>query len=281
MTEIQKPGMYDLPMQAYLDDPCPVPSISSGLVKTLNERTAYHAKIEHPRLGNRPSRESTDMDFGSAVHQMVFGGPSIETIPYENFRTKDARAMRDAARAVGKIPILSKHKQQLIEMSGRVEDAIAALGLKREPLHEKTIAWEENGTWYKTRPDLISDYIVDLKTSRTSSPGEFIRKVIFQMGYDVQSAMQQRGWAAVNDGELLDVVWMVQEKEPPYLVSLVGASPGVLEIGNRKIDYATRVWNKCVESSNWPGFTGDIHWADVPSWAEWGIEETEAMESLV
>src|SRR5258708_2254328 len=47
---ITAPGIYDLDDDDYHQDPAPEPSLSSSIVKLLDQQTPAHAYAAHPRL---------------------------------------------------------------------------------------------------------------------------------------------------------------------------------------------------------------------------------------
>src|SRR5262245_35492153 len=95
---------------AYYNDPCERPSLTQSIAKTLITKSPLHAWTEHPRLGGVRREPTREMDDGKILDALLLsGGDGLEIIEAPDFRTKDARARRDAAKAAGKTPIL-KHK---------------------------------------------------------------------------------------------------------------------------------------------------------------------------
>jgi len=71
MTTISKPGVYDIPDKEYHADPCPVPSLSSTLARTLLNQSPLHAWTKHPRLNpDHEPEEKRTFDIGR-VHQVL------------------------------------------------------------------------------------------------------------------------------------------------------------------------------------------------------------------
>ena len=105
---VAEPGLYRMTAEQYHADPCPEPSLSSSTIKTMLERTPRHAFHDHPRLGGmRLESSSAAQTLGSVVHAMVLGaGRQWHVIDADDWRTKAAKAERDAAESVGKVPIL-------------------------------------------------------------------------------------------------------------------------------------------------------------------------------
>jgi ATP-dependent helicase/nuclease subunit A len=115
----------EMPMSVYLADPCPQPSLSSGVVNDLLTKSPEHVYARHPRLGGAASETSDTMDIGTIAHQLLLGGDTriceINRANYRSKPTKDnpegsipvgwtngaIRAARDEARANGLTPILA------------------------------------------------------------------------------------------------------------------------------------------------------------------------------
>src|SRR4051812_20090402 len=112
------PGYHIIPMERYLADPCVVPSLSASVAVTLLRESARKAWFRHPRLNpSYAQREETKFDLGTATHAMLLEGANvIEVCEFDDWRTKDARARRDAARLAGRVPLLRKHHDDVMAM---------------------------------------------------------------------------------------------------------------------------------------------------------------------
>ena len=72
---IETAGVYQMPAEEYHADPCPEPSLSASLIKTLLARSPLHAWHEHPRLNpNVVKEERKEYDRGSAAHALLLEG---------------------------------------------------------------------------------------------------------------------------------------------------------------------------------------------------------------
>ena len=116
---IDKPGVYnDVSESAYHADPCPEPSLSSGIIKTLNTRSPRHAWQAHPRLNPGYAEiHKTAYDIGHAAHALrLHDDRGIVIIDAKSYQTNDAKAQRDQAYIDGKVPVLADKMAQLVEM---------------------------------------------------------------------------------------------------------------------------------------------------------------------
>jgi hypothetical protein len=121
--------------------------------------------------------------------------------------------------------------------------------------------------WHET-----SGILVDYKTCASAEPGAFSRAAA-SFGYHMQAA-----WyldiAADLDLNPRGFLFIAQEKEPPYLVSVVELVADALEVGRQRNRVALERFRDCTESGIWPGYTRDdeITPIDLPRWAY--LEET-------
>src|SRR5262249_25182670 len=153
------PGIYSMPLEKYVNDPCPKPSLNSGTAYTLLNQSPAHAYVQHPRLNpSYEGEESSRLDLGTIAHAILLEGDNsrITVIAADNWRTKVAQEARDNARAQGKLPILLKDMDSVTAMVSVAAKAIANSQIAddwRDGVSEQTLIWEENGVWFRSRPD--------------------------------------------------------------------------------------------------------------------------------
>ena len=70
--------------------------------------------------------------------------------------------------------------------------------------------------------------------------------------------------------------FIVQEKEAPYLVTVIELPPELVDIGRRRNRAALERFRDCTESGVWPGYEGehndDILTVSLPGWAARELE---------
>lgn len=73
MQKIERPGLYlGVPEAEYHADPCPEPSLSSTIAKTLLASSPLHAAVRHPRLARQQQKvEREAFDRGKVAHAPV------------------------------------------------------------------------------------------------------------------------------------------------------------------------------------------------------------------
>jgi hypothetical protein len=263
---ITKPGYYDLPMPAYLADPCPEPSLSTSTVDDLITRSPARARLRHPRLGGARDDPSPRADMGSAVHALALGGAAITYIDAADWRTKAAQTARDEAAEHGSIPLLARQRE-IVE--GAADAATNALRQFGEGKTEVTMTYQHADVWLRGRADWMSEdgsVDIDLKTSDISDPQAWFRRTAFSCGYDVQAAIRATGHKIL--GTQRRMLALVVELEQPHDVSFVEFSGGVLDLATRKVERAAKIWRRCLDSDRWPRRSLEVYRPDLPPWAE-------------
>jgi hypothetical protein len=287
MTKISKAGIYAMSAEAYHADPCPQMSLSSSGARTLANKPP--AIFWHERQQVIRKRV---FDIGTAGHLMVLEphlfeerveviiGVTAKGEVKEDYTTADARAKRDAAYEAGKVPLLPAE----VEMVRGMREALFADPVARHAFEggaaEQTMIWRdaEFGVWCRTRPDYLPPhgrYLVDYKTSVSADPREFGRRMM-DYGYHQQAAWYLDGVAAVTGERPERFAFVVQEKTPPYLVSVCWVAPEALEIGRELNRFATGLFAWCLSTGEWPGYRetpGEAPRAFTVSLPGWAIEQ--------
>lgn len=277
-------NVYDgMSASDYHADCAPEPSLSSSIAKILVNQSPMHAWFASPRLNphHRPE-ESEDFDRGSAAHSLLLEGDDrMVECEFKDWRTNAAKDARDEARAAGKLPMLSKHvgavrkmveiaKKYLCEseLELRIEDCFA----------ERTVIWQAGGIWKRARFDLQvreRPILLDYKSTETADPFSFSRQII-AMGYDVQAAHYTEAYETMHappEAPPVSFVFLVQERSEPFACSLVGVDPMMLDLGQQKCEFASKLWKQCLDSGKWPGYPKQIAWASPPAWALENFEQ--------
>lgn len=278
---IEQPGIYRMPIEEYIKDPAPKPSLNAGIAQILLEQTPRHAWMEHPKLGNRGRNESSRADIGTVAHGLLLEDDKsrVVVIKADDWRTKAAREERDEARAAGKVPILEKDMDTVNEMVRIADHVLMGSALCNDWLDaipEQTLLWEFGGVWMRSRPDkLTKDGRIywDYKTSVSAHPAQFVKTVI-NNGYDLQAALGQRGVKALT-GITPTVIFVVQEIDPPFYVSLVSLSEHFLEIAQVRLESAIYKWGRCLSKNEWPSYPDKVLRVDPPGY--YGMDELEAL----
>lgn len=269
-----KAEILNVNMETYVrDDFATPPSLSSGLAHLLLTRSPAHAWWHHPRLN--PAWAPDDdraFDVGNAAHGVLLEGRDLFVVDFPDFRTKQAQAVRDEAKRVGKLPVLPHQAEAITRMVENARAKIAAspdlvdLG---ELLPERSIRWQDGESWLRCRPDIMTyDHaiLISVKTTRASAHPDAFQKTLIGSGYDMQMAFECAGITAVTGVEP-KYLWCVIECEEPYAVSLVGPEPTLVDHAQQRMRAAVNQWAYCLAENQWPAYPDRIAYVDLPQWA--------------
>ncbi len=153
------------------------------------------------------------------------------------------------------------------ELELQIEDCFA----------ERTVIWQAAGIWKRARFDLQvrnRPILLDYKSTETADPLSFSRQII-AMGYDVQSAHYLEAFDVMDTYPITEpiFIFLVQERSEPFACSLVGVDPMMLDLGQQKCEFASKLWKQCLDSGKWPGYPKQIAWASPPAWALENFEQ--------
>ncbi|MFT4295618.1 MAG: PD-(D/E)XK nuclease-like domain-containing protein [Micropruina sp.] len=263
--QITEPGLYaGIADDVYHADPVPAGSLSVSGAKVLAEVPArYHYDLTHPAA---PRRE---FDHGHAAHQLVLGvGQQIVELAADNWRSPKVRAVADEQRAAGRIPLLAPDAAMVRAMRDQLRQHPRAVELLSGDGQAEISAFREidPGVWLRARFDwLAPGRVVDYKTAVSADPAVFVRRAV-EYGYHMQAAwyldMAEALGCDVRDG----FRFVVQEKRPPYLVSVVRLDDDTVDLGRAWNAFAIALWRDCRASGEWPGYpAGDVT-VTAPPW---------------
>lgn len=271
---ITTPGVYpDVPEEDYHRDPVKGGSLSSSGARRLLE---CPAKFRWEQENPPPPKAA--FDIGSAAHKLVLGaGPELEVIDADNWQTKAAREARDAARAAGKIPVLTHEHETVTAMAEAIRRHPIASRLldpeRGDP--EQTLVWEceQTGVNCRARLDwlprptdgrlILSDY----KTSVSAEPTSFAKSVA-NYGYHQQDPWYIDGVRTLGlGGADTAFLFVVQEKTPPYVVTIFELDTEARRIGVRRNLEARLTYARCTDTDHWPTYTDQIELLSLPAWA--------------
>ncbi|TPE53053.1 PD-(D/E)XK nuclease-like domain-containing protein [Amaricoccus solimangrovi] len=274
---IDRPGVFDLSDEQYHADPAPLPSLSSGLVRQIINRSPLHAWTACPRLNpDFAPRQSDAFDVGRAAHTMLLGkGAGIAVIDADDWRSKDARAERDAARAAGKTPMLVAQFEAANALVTAARRQLGAFGIDLLPVERNELAAfaQIDGIWCRALVDHAPADprrpLVDLKTCEDASPDACIKSVT-SYGYAAQAAHYQDVWEAAT-GERRGFRFAFIEKAPPFGVSVIKLHDDEADDADWMLDArhqcaeARRIWGECLRTGQWPGYPPRVAVVGAPA----------------
>src|SRR5437764_13128894 len=232
---------------------------------------------------------NTDFDIGVAAHLAVLEperqAESIVLIEAGDYRTTKAREVRDAARAAGKVPLLLYQFDIVRAIAGSIRSHPIASEAFRGGEAEVTLIWPDcdTGIPCKARPDYLpahGRWIVDLKTAASANPRSW-RDQAYRLGYHARAAWYLDGAKAVL-GQMPEEYWFViVEKEPPYLVSVVSFDADALAWGRSANRKACERFAVSAAANDWPGYRepGQNHdrafRIGLPPWAIYQLQDRD------
>jgi hypothetical protein len=282
---IDKPGIYTMSNEDYHADPCITPSLSRGTICELITKTPAHVFANNRRLNPAyvPDEKEDKFDIGTFAHALFLEGhDNAAVFQHKDWKKGEAQQDRKDARAAGKIPFLQHHYDRccdMVEAAHRQlkESELGISDLYKEGKSEESFFWKEGDTFCRIRADWRSndfDLALDYKTTDCADPNAFNSKII-NMGYDIQNIFYKRGMrAAANLEKNPRFLFFVQETKAPYLCSVIGLPPEYLEMAKQKVEAGLYLWQKCLATGEWPGYSKKPYYVEPKPWALAQWEET-------
>lgn len=256
--------VYDMTDAEYHADPS---LSSSGARRILEAPAKFHYDQTHPRY-------SDDFDFGHAAHKLVLGvGAAMVIVDAENWRTKEAREIKERAHAEGNTPILRRDYDIARAMAEAVKAHPIAGRLLAKGNPEVSVFWRRSGIPMRARYDWLTAIgerpcIVDYKTT-TDASNEGFSKQAANHGYHQQNAWYVDGYKLAVDVDAQPAfLFIAQEKYPPYIVNVIELDPYAVAIGRSRNERAIELYRQCMESGRWPGYSDEVEMIGLPRWAE-------------
>jgi len=251
----------------YHADPCPVPSLTSSIAHVLTSKSPLHAWTLHPRLGGKRRRDtSRGMDAGTIAHAVLFNTlGELVIVQADDWRTKVAKDLRDAAKAAGQHAVLQCELDEVAAAVKQIQKRLKEFGIPLKGKSEVSIFWKEqteNGEAVQCRArldHLIVERnrvtIIDLKTCRSAHP-RACESHAFEYGYDIQSAAYRSAICAVYPhlAGREEFHFLFAELEEPFALSPAEPDGSFRELGERRWRRAVNTWAACTRSKKWPGY---------------------------
>jgi hypothetical protein len=251
-------------------------SLSSSGAKTIINLTP----AEYMAQQLEPPNPKPQYDFGHAAHKMVLGrGGDLVRVDARDWRTNVAKQARERAYELGKAPLLKAQIDQAQRMAGKVFEHKIAAKLLENGSAELSGYWHDDATGVRLRfrPDFLPEVgrgrpiIVEYKTAASANPRRFAKSA-FDFGYHQSAPWYIDGLAETTGVQDAAFVFIVQQKDPPFLVSVCQLEPEDIELGRQQNRRAIDIYAQCRESGVWPGYDG-IALLALPGWARRQIED--------
>jgi len=290
--KITKPGFVDnIPDYFYHSDCCDSPSISSSMAKTLIEECPKKMWANSYMDPHRVKKEERNFDMGHALH-LIFLQPDqfaagIQEIEFADYRKDEAKAQKQLAYNAQKIPLLTHDLRQVWLMREALyENPIARQAFENDGVSERSyfLKDKETGVWMKARLDremFKPRIILDYKSTSSANPADFSRS-IYNFGYYIQQPWYQHVYREVTGEDIDECYFIAQEKEYPFLPTVVEVKAEAIEYGEKIMRKALRKFADCLSSGKWHGYRDPnrpdqdgVITLDLPQFAYFNLAERE------
>jgi hypothetical protein len=275
---ITEPNQYALmPEAVYHDDPVPGGSLSSTGARKLIA-PGCPAKFRWWLDNQEPYK--VVFEVGKAAHRKVLGvGPDLVLFPGtganpEAWQKDSDKAHVAELRAAGKIPL----KQSQWDMVGAMAEALrtetmaAALLDPDRGATELSLFWRERTMWGRARLDRLTRLasgrpaIVDYKSVASAAPAK-VERAMRDNGWHIQGAFYKRGAQQLGlVDESAVFLLLCQEKEPPYLATVIEPDPPAMAIGAIRVRQAFQDYAEAMTTGVWRGYADGPVFASLPAW---------------
>jgi hypothetical protein len=270
------PGVYDdITDVQYHADPVRGGSLSHSGMKTLMTRcpAKFRADIDHGRKSKR------EFEVGKAAHAEVIGTGAEVVVIDGNRNRKDIKAAVAEAEAAGLVVITSDDAETIGGMARalRAHPKAGELFVPGRGHAERVVVWfdEEFGVYRRAMYDwsmVLPDgrfAIVDYKSCRDGGAHPVqVSKALWNFRYFTQDRFYSHGAEAVGLGEDIAFLFVFQEKEYPYLVTVAEVEPEARAWGDLVVRRGVELYATCKRDNHWPPYAEDIIRVGLPRYAD-------------
>lgn len=254
---------------------------SSQINEILRTPAHFYAKHIAKTTTKKPS---DNMLLGTLVHTLLLENDKFanEYAISQKFdkRTKqgktDAQVFEQAN--AGKIIIDEQMYETALSMTDNLKQHIVAKLLQQNnTIAEASIFYTdvETGINCRIRPDFHippcnnfpNGLIVDLKTTDNASTIQ-LAKTIYNFGYHISAVMYQDGFMQhYQTNEPPPFIWLVAEREAPFVVVSYAPDEQTLFKGHDKKSLALTTLANCLKNNHFPAYANEILTINLPKYA--------------
>lgn len=247
---------------------------SSGARLLINP--SCPAKFRYAMDNPQPAKKT--FDYGTAAHRMVLGdGPELVLVDAKRWDTDVIKARLIEIRAEGNVPLKRDEMQMVKDMAAALRKHPLAAKLfdpsKGRP--EQSLFWRDPATGVdcRARLDWLPQtdggrmLVADYKTAVSASKKAFA-KAVQDYHYEQQDEWYAAGITACELAADVAFMFVVQEKEPPYLINIHQVSQLYRLMAEDRNKRARETYAACMASGEWPGYPIEVQTVDPPAWLE-------------
>lgn len=272
---------YNVDLDMYFADSLTmIETLSQSCAKTIVFKSEHHAWAEHPRYGNKKRKQTFSMKTGSIIDEVMTNQERrLMPIPFDSYRTKEAKAAKEAAIGRGLIPVKQAELDSARDRAATVNRALLFNGIDLEPMEKQVcLLWEErasNGNVVQCK--CLLDYflatrglIIDLKSTENACPGEKLDRKAIGLGYHLQAAAYisavEHVFPDLVGRARFQNVWV--EDEWPYEPCVSSFGGDALMLGRSLWQQGIDRWEVAQRTNTWPGYMrkGQVHTIELSAW---------------
>jgi hypothetical protein len=300
MQKIDKPCFRDgYDNDLYHGDCCDGPSLSHGGAHAIMRTCPALYFEDSPYNPKHVSEDEKKFDLGTAAHALllepermegavhIVRGRTKDGKPSAGYTSQDAKDQRDWAINNKKIPLLPEQWESVQAMRDALHRHPIAGHAFENGVSERSYFWRdpEFGVWLKCRPDYLyndGSTVLHYKTTgRAASPPD-MQKILWDMGWHSTVPWYLDGIEAVTGKRPANSFFIVQETEPPYLVSVTRIKPSAVAWGHKANRKAVSIFANCLKTKEWYGYRepgsldrDTVFTISMPQWAEYQLHDAD------
>lgn len=273
----EEPGVYPGILSAWYHNWHP--AASSSQLRKISTHSPAHLKaaLENPS-------STAAQEFGDALHAAVFQPEIFDTYYVERppGHANSNAYKKAAAKVLADNPGARLLKTDTRDRVLRCRDALhahptAGVMLRDPgPGDELSLVWDdqETGARCKARLDAPRDEwgIIDLKKTRDARAWSFGRDA-WTYRYDLQGAFYERGAFELGMELPTDYFLIAVEEHEPFGIKVYKIPGLLLANAEEEAEELLRIWARCQQTGEWPGYPPEVDELRFPSYAETGAED--------
>lgn len=223
------------------------------------------------------SKETPALRFGHLAHVAILEPArfrdSLVIMPdFGDMRSSTNRRVRDEWANIQPESALVMEQEEADTLAAMLNELTAhpmARQLLEQGIPEVSGFWTDESTGLKCRirPDFLrsDNLMIDYKTTEDARREQFSRSAS-KFNYPVQAAFYLRGAEAITGQKWNEFIFICQEKEAPYAVSVYRPDEAFMEVGFRRVQRALNALKSARESGIYPSYPAAAQDLSLPAW---------------